>query len=115
MQQFVGNLTKDATIKEVSGKKVITFTVAENRYGSDAMFIQCSLWGREKLHPHLKKGTLVRIDGYVTPDQYNDKLFLKITNVQDIALLGQPAGSKPSANGNGNGRQHAEPVEDAPF
>lgn len=73
--EVIGNLTKDAEIKNVSGKNLITFTVAVNEKYKDktgtqvdkAHYFDCSLW-RDETHVanYLKKGLKIWTDG--TPE-----------------------------------------------
>ena len=63
---LTGNLTKDAEIKYVGEKAVLNFSIAVNEgFGDRAttMFVNCVLWGNEKIAEYLKKGTKVALKG----------------------------------------------------
>lgn len=63
---LTGNLTKDAEIKYVGEKVVLNFSIANNEgYGDKVTttFVNCVLWGNEKIAEYLKKGTKVALKG----------------------------------------------------
>lgn len=71
---IVGNIVRVGNIRTTkSGKKVILFVVATNRYyktvegevKSDSEFHNCVVWGSlaERLHKYLAKGKLVYVEG----------------------------------------------------
>lgn len=73
--QVIGHLGKDATVNNVSGKKVINFTVAHSENWTDAqgnqkdktIWVDCAYWtDRTGIAPYLKKGTQVYAEG--TPE-----------------------------------------------
>jgi single-strand DNA-binding protein len=115
MQQFVGNVTKDAVTKEVNGTTVIYLSIAENRrvkkdgkWVNEPAFIQCTLWDKAALAPHLVTGTLVTVTGNVRAEAYNGKAYLRIDHVVDIAL---PGGKPRSQNGNGSTGRNANTAD----
>jgi len=66
-----GNLTADAEYLELSGSKLLKFTVASNNkpkkkgVNPGATFVVCSIWGErgEKLAEYLTKGKPVMVSG----------------------------------------------------
>ncbi len=74
--QAIGNLGKDAEIKEVNTQFVISFSVAINNRSKDASgtiintttWLNCDFWKRDRnsttVAQYLKKGTSVYIEGY---------------------------------------------------
>jgi len=101
--EVIGNIGQDANIQEVSGQKVINFSVAHNEKYLNAegtkvektTWINCSLWkkdGNVSLAPYLKSGTKVFVSGHPQTRAYKDqngvdKCELKM-NVQRVELLG---------------------------
>jgi single-strand DNA-binding protein len=97
MEKYVGNITKDATGKDVNGNHVTNFTVALNRrvktggqWTKKAVYLQCALWGNPKVEPYLIKGALVDVSGDTEADYFEKKgggvvAFLKL-NVRDLNL-----------------------------
>lgn len=65
---IIGNLGKDAEVKEVNGKKVINFSVChtqKNKDGSSkSTWVECGKWGETTgVVPYLTKGTKVFVEG----------------------------------------------------
>ncbi len=65
---IIGNLGKDAEVKEVNGKKVINFSVChtqKNKDGSSkSTWVECGKWGETTaIAPYLTKGTKVYVEG----------------------------------------------------
>ena len=65
---IIGNLGKDAEVKEVNGKKVINFSVChtqKNKDGSSkSTWVECGKWGETTaIAPYLAKGTKVYVEG----------------------------------------------------
>jgi single-strand DNA-binding protein len=123
--QVVGNLGKDAVVKEVNGKTVINFNVAHTEKFKDAQgvakekttWVECSYWtDRTAVVPYLKKGTLVYTEGSPEASAYQNKegqnaasLRLRVSNVQ---LLG---GSKTDNSAEENKNTSDDGFEDLPF
>ncbi len=100
----IGNIGKDAEIKEFNENKAINFTIAENEYYKDkdgnkvekTTWFSCTYWKQSKqstkIADYLKKGTKVYIEGTPIPDYYvkdgNNVPYIKI-NVKSIELLSQ--------------------------
>jgi len=105
----IGNLGKDANVKEVNGKKVINFSVAhtekfKNANGEDiskTTWVECAYWNDKiAVAAYLKQGTLVYVEGLPEADAYLKDGAAKATlrlRVGNIQLLG---GNKPTASNN---------------
>jgi single-strand DNA-binding protein len=136
----IGNLGKDAVLNNVNGKNVINFTVAHTEKFKDAqgnqkdktIWVDCAYWTeRVAIHPYLKKGTQVYVEGqpdvrsYTTKEGVNGAtLSLRVASVQ---LLG----SRPNEGGSGSTGSYqsapissgsapaaseiTEPMDDLPF
>lgn len=76
--QLIGNLGRDAVVREVNGSTVLSFTVAVNEKFRDkagvlnerTIWVDCSLWERPQMAPYLLQGTLVHIEGIPKADSY---------------------------------------------
>lgn len=76
-----GNLTKDATLKQINDKTVINFTIAVNEYKNkeqETTFVNCKLWASEKLGTMLKKGTKVLLQGKLSIREYEKKFYTEM-------------------------------------
>jgi single-strand DNA-binding protein len=103
--QVIGHLGSDATITQTSGKAVVNFSVAHTEKFKDrnevqqerTTWVECAMWGGDKVAPYLKKGTQVFIEGspavnvYLNKDQAAQGN-LKVT-VLDLQLLGSKNGN----------------------
>jgi len=98
----IGNLTKDAEVKEVKDRKAINFAVAVNEYYKDAngdkleksTFYNCVLWRESNINVsgYLTKGTKIFIEGTPEPEMFKTKegetkCAIKIL-VSNLLLLG---------------------------
>jgi single-strand DNA-binding protein len=108
--QIVGNLGRDAVVREVNGTNVIGFSVAHtDRYKDSAgnqqertTWVDCSYWtDRTGILPYLKKGTLVYAEGAPSAEAFTARdgsagvaLRLRVFTVQ---LLGSGPRSEGSA------------------
>ena len=104
-----GNLTKDAENKAVGDKNVINFTVAVNEGFGDkktTMFVNCKLWGSDKLGNMLKKGTKVLLQGKLSIREYEKKYYTEmlVDSFNGLEILS----SKKDPNS-----RTSEPVEEA--
>ncbi len=102
----IGNLTANAEVKDVNGKKAINFSVATNEKYKDAtgnvveksFYYNSTIWRDSNVNiaQYLTKGTKVYIEGTPDVDVFTDKNggvkgSIKI-NVSNIELIG--GGSK---------------------
>ena len=113
-----GNLTKDCETKAVNDKTVINFTIAVNDgYGEHkvTMFVNCKLWGSEKLGNMLRKGTKVLVQGKLSIREYEKKYYTEmlVDSFNGLELLG----SKKDAAAVEDNIELGEPVfdTDMPF
>ncbi len=73
---LVGRLSNDIELKTTqSGKYVVSFTVAINKFGDGADFIPCVAWNKsaEFLSNYAKKGNRVSVDGRLNQRTYETK------------------------------------------
>lgn len=76
-----GRLGKDAETKEVNGTSVTNFSLGVNDTWKDkegnnqekTTWLECAIWGREKVGEYLKKGSHIYIEGEPSADAYNNK------------------------------------------
>ena len=66
--QAIGNLGRDAELKNIGGKNVINFSIAHTEKNKDGqektIWIDCAKWGESTgILPYLKKGTKVFVEG----------------------------------------------------
>ncbi len=102
--QIIGNVGKDATIKQVNDKKSINFNVAVNEYYKDkdgnkveqTDWFSCTIWRKPEqsteIAKYLKAGTKVYVEGKPKADSYTNKETGEIIasiniNVRDIEFL----------------------------
>lgn len=88
---IVGNLTKDAQVRQAGDNRVTSFSIAENKRvrGEDAtMYYDCSLWGDrgEKIAQYLTKGGQVTVIGELMPIREKDGKFYLDVKVNDVSL-----------------------------
>jgi single-strand DNA-binding protein len=109
-----GNLTKDAEVKDVVGRKAINFSIAHNKFYKDkngdklekTTFFNAVIWRDENVNiaKFLTKGTKVIIEAEPEPEMYKNKdgetvCAIKLI-VHDIELIG--GGTRPSDSTNNN-------------
>lgn len=80
---LIGRLGADAEKKEVNGKQLVSFNIAENQKKTDkgtgevseiSVWYNCSMFlNSEKIISHLKKGHRVHVYGQVSFEDYKDK------------------------------------------
>lgn len=105
---MIGHLGKDAWVKVTEAGSVANFSVAHTEKYKDGLgvfkerttWVDCSLWDREALHPYLKTGQQVFLEGipgahvYDKDGKATGKLKLTVFNIQ---LLGRPKNSATTA------------------
>ena len=108
---FIGNLGKDAELKELDGgKKVINFSLAVPDGKDKTIWVDCSKWSEKTaVLPYLLKGTKVAVTGNVGLRKWEPNGATLTLRVIDLELLG----TKPQTNPNAS--DIAEPEEKLPF
>ncbi|MGC4102647.1 single-stranded DNA-binding protein [Ferruginibacter sp.] len=108
--QVIGNLGRDCVVKEVNGKNVINFSVANTERFKDAQgnlkerttWVECAYWtDRTGIGQYLTRGKTVYAEGVPEADAYMNKdgqaaatLRMRVLSIQ---LLGGGEG-QPGAN-----------------
>lgn len=130
--EIIGNLGRDAEIKEFGGKKYTTFSLAhtENMRASEGKTISKTTWvsvfwygDGGGIMPYLKKGAKVFVRGRLSTKVVNDKNgypFAALTaNATEVYLCGsrqaeqQNTGATPSPHQ--TQQPQSEDVDDLPF
>jgi single-strand DNA-binding protein len=101
MQTYTGNLTADATGKDLSGSHVTNFTLALNRrikrdgeWVDKVTYLRCALWNNAGAEPYLTKGKLLHVTGHTQAGAFIDNNqnpvgYLQLT-VADWGFLNSP-------------------------
>lgn len=109
--QIIGYIGRDAYISVSEHGSSANFSVAHSERWKDAngnpkertTWVSCTIWDKENLHPYLKKGQQVFVEGFPGVKQYEDldhKVCAQLTiRVNNIQLLG---GRKEDTAGNDN-------------
>ena len=96
---FVGNLSRDAELKDVGGNKVSNFSIGSAVGFGDkkkTLWVDCGMWGKrgEALNQSLRKGQQVVVVGEFSTREYTDKEGQTKTsltlNVQSLAFGSAP-------------------------
>lgn len=72
---LTGRLTRDPELRTTtSDKQVASFTLAVDRYGEGADFINCVVWGKqaENLCKYQEKGSQIGLTGRINTRTYDD-------------------------------------------
>jgi single-strand DNA-binding protein len=112
---LIGNLGRDAEVKDVNNRKVIEFSVAHtDKARNETTWVRCSLWrdaGKEGVANYLKKGTQVYVEGLPRVNAYISQQTSQPTGslemlVNNLELLGSrregeggPGGGAPLGGG----------------
>ena len=97
MNQIIltGRLTRDPELKITSSdKSVASFTIAVDKYGDGADFINCVVWGKqaENLCKYQEKGSLIGLSGRISTRTYDDakgnKQYITEVVADSIEFLG---------------------------
>lgn len=114
MNQVVltGRLTKDPELRTTqSDKQVASFTLAVDKYGEGADFINCIVWGKqaENLCKYQEKGSQIGLSGRISTRSYEDDKGNKrnITEVvaDSIEYLGTKKKDTPEYDAVNNARR----------
>ena len=76
--EITGRLTRDAIVREVGEKKVVSFSVAVNNTyrkkngerKTDTQYYNCSYWISPKVAQFLTKGSVVQVSGWLEGHGY---------------------------------------------
>ncbi len=106
----IGNLGKDAELREVGDSKVVNFSVASNsrakvdgEWVDTTCWVRVSFWGARaaSISQYLVKGKQVAVRGELTQKEYTNKDGELRTSLEvradEITLLGSKAASNQSA------------------
>lgn len=115
---LVGYLASKPDMKYTSSNKAVTrFTVAVNRQGEGADFINCTSWGKqaENVSKYLDKGSLVSVTGRVQTGSYTNSQGRKIYTMDIVAENVQFLNTKKSEQDTQKQENVVEQVEQEPF
>ena len=90
----IGNLGKDVELKDVNGKTVASFSVADKSgFGQNQQtnWYSVRIWdglAKTNFVDYLKKGQKVMVVGELSTKEYNGKTYLEVKRVYDINLCG---------------------------
>lgn len=95
--QIIGHIGQDAIINNMEGGSVAYFSVAHSEKRGEStvtVWVDCSLWDREKVFPYLKRGAQVWLRGFPTVKMYEDKEGQKRCtlrlNAHSVQLVARP-------------------------
>ncbi len=117
---IVGRLTRDAVVNTLKDeRRVVNFSIAVNDSFKSkgkgervkvTSYFNCAYWIGEKVAEHLKKGTLVQVEGRVFASAFvsadgtaKASLNCHVNNIKihggpkDVELVGKPAGTTEEA------------------
>lgn len=115
---LIGRLTKDPELRETSnGKPVASFTLAVDKFGEGADFINCVVWNKqaENLAKYQKKGGQIGVSGRIQTRDYDDekgnKRYITEVVADNIEYLGAKKESSPDSNQEQGKQEPVEPLE----
>ena len=94
--QLIGRVTKDIEMRTTnSGKHVVSFNLAVNRYGSreEADFIPCVAWNKtaELMQAYVRKGNRIGVTGRIQTRNYDGpdgkKVYVTEVIASDVEFL----------------------------
>lgn len=120
-----GNLGKDVELKDVNGKRLASFSVADKSgFGDNKQtnWYSVTIWdglAKTAFVDYLKKGQQVMVTGELSTREYNGKTYLEVKRVYDIKLCGgqqqQQAAPQPQQQGYAQPKPQADDLEELPF
>lgn len=126
---IIGHLGAEAELKEISGKKVINFSVAHSESYKDAQgqkasrttWVKCAFWryagASTEVAKYLLKGTQVMVQGVPSIEVYtnNDNKTIGVLKlrVQTVELLGKAESNQTNTQAPGAGTPAASNVNNA--
>lgn len=101
----IGNLTRNAEIREVGQNKVARFAIAMNEkfrkqdgsMGESTEFLEVELWNQVGVYPYLQKGQLVYVEGSIKTEKWTGNDGVEKTTIKLRALSVQLLGAKPQS------------------
>lgn len=84
---LIGRCTRDAEVRQNNETKVARFTLAVDRYNSDADFIPCVAFGKNAdfAEKYLTKGKKICLEGSIKTGSYTNKDGAKVYTTDVIA------------------------------
>lgn len=101
---IIGNLGKDAEIKDINGKRLASFSIADQSgFGENKQtnWYSVTIWdglAKTNFVDYLKKGQKVMVVGELSTREYNGKTYLEVKRVYDINLCGGQTQQQPQQN-----------------
>ena len=93
---IVGNLTKQAEVRNFDGKSFLTFSVATSNFGDDTSFVDIAYFGKsDKIKEYLQKGTRVFVSGPLALKKFTKKNGQEGSSLKLRASTLNLVGSKP--------------------
>lgn len=120
---IIGNLGKDAEIKDINGKRLVSFSIADQSgFGDNKQtnWYSVNIWdglAKTNFVDYLKKGQKVMVVGELSTKEYNGKTYLEVKRVYDINLCGgqtQQQNTAPKAQQHGQRQQGYAPQNNQP-
>jgi single-strand DNA-binding protein len=122
--ELIGNLGSDALVKDFSGQKYISFSVAHSESYMDAQsvkhdkttWVNCLKYGEGNVFSYLKKGTRVFVRGDLSTKIYDSHGTLQVAlncRVKELQLIG--GGNKTEQGEQNHAKTETEssaPVDD---
>ena len=101
---LIGNLTRDAEVRQVGQNQVAKFGLAtsEKYRGSDGEvketteFHNIELWGNAGVYPYLRKGQTLYVEGSIRTEKYTGNDGQERTTVKIKAFTVQLVGARPA-------------------
>jgi single-strand DNA-binding protein len=124
MLTIAGNVGNVKDLKEVSGEKVLNFSIAvdngKDKSGEkrEATWYDCALWGKraESLAPYIAKGSKLVVSGRPGARAYEGKAYLTLT-VGELTFMSSKsdAGSERETEKPAGPRESYDLNDDIPF
>ena len=124
MLTIAGNVGNVKDLKEVSGEKVLNFSIAvdngKDKSGEkrEATWYDCALWGKraESLAPYIAKGSKLVVSGRPGARAYEGKAYLTLT-VGELTFMSSrtDAGSERETEKPAGPRESYDLNDDIPF
>lgn len=101
----IGNLTRNAEVRQVGQSTVARFGLAmsekfkkqDGTLGENTEFIDIDLWGQPGVHQYLVKGQMVYVEGSIRTEKWNDQQGQPQSATRIRAHMVQLLGPRPQA------------------